>query len=332
MIRIPSVAPLSRIACALVVAGATLAAHAEEAVINAVHFTPAQNTYAKSFMKFVDAVNARGKGVVRIQVRGGPEVMPILQLGEAQKNGLIDMLDAAPGLYLNLVPEGEVFSATTKKPWELRANGGWALIDRIFGEKANAHILAHVDAGTGFHVFAVNEPTPSADGGIDWSRLKVRSAPLYREFLEAIGAVPVVQPPGEAYTSLERGLVNANAYTVLGYASFGWDKFTRYRIDPSFLQTDVLITMNKRKWDALSPEAKKLLDEVAIAHERASYEANAEATRAEGEAMIAKGMKVVTLGGAARKRYEDAAARTSWERLAKRDPANVAALKAKFLD
>ena len=323
---------VSRGLLAVAVACAAFTARAEEAVINAVHFTPAQNSYARSFLKYVEQVNARGKGVVRIQVRGGPEVMPILQLGEAQKNGLIDMLDAAPGLYLNIVPEGEVFSATSKKPWELRANGGWELVNKIFGEKANAHILAHVDGGTGFHVFTVAEPPKAADGSVDWSKIKARSAPLHRDFLDAIGATPVVQGQGEAYTSLERGLVNAHVFTVFGYSSFGWDKFTRYRIDPSFMQTDVLITMNKKKWDSLSPEAKKLLSDVALEHERASFAANAEATQAEGDAMIAKGMKVVSLTGEARRKYEAASSRASWDRLTKRDATNVPALKAKFLD
>ncbi len=323
---------LSRGLLAVSLACASLFAQAQEAVINAVHFTPAQNAYAKSFLKYVELVNSRGKGVVRIQVRGGPEVMPIQQLGEAQKNGLIDMLNAAPGLYLNVVPEGEVFSATTKKPWDLRANGGWDLINKIFADKANAHILAHVDGGTGFHVFTVAEPVRTANGGVDWSKIKVRSAPLYRDFLEAIGSTPVVQAQGEAYTSLERGLVNAHAFTVFGYSSFGWDKFTRYRIDPSFMQTDVLITMNKKKWDSLSPEARKILNDVAIEHEKASFAANAEATKAEGDALVAKGMKVITLSGEAVKSYQAAASRVSWERLTKRDPSNVAALKAKFAE
>ena len=305
---------------------------AQEAVINAVHFTPAQNSYAKSFMKYVEMVNTRGKGVVRIQVRGGPEVVPPLQLGEAQKNGLIDMLNAAPGLYLNIVPEGEVFSATAKKPWELRANGGWDLVNRIFGQKANAHLLAHVDGGTGFHIFTVAEPPRTADGGVDWSKLKVRGAPIHREFLEAIGANPVIQGPGEVYTSLERGLVNAHAYSILGYSSFGWDKFTRFRIDPSFMFTDVMITMNKKKWDSLPPAAQKILNDAAIEHERASFTANAEATKAEGDAMIAKGMKVVELTGEGRRKFSEAATRASWDRLTKRDPTNVPALKAKFLD
>lgn len=323
---------LIRGALAAAVCLSALPARADEAVINAVHFTPAQNSYARSFMKFVELVNTRGKGVVRIQVRGGPEVIPPLQLGEAQKNGLIDMLNAAPGLYLNIVPEGEVFSATAKKPWEVRANGGWDLVNQIFAQKANAHVLAHVDGGAGFHIFTVAEPARTADGGIDWAKLKVRGAPIHREFLEMIGVTPVIQGPGEVYTSLERGLVNAHAYSVLGYSAFGWDKFTRFRIDPSFMWTDVLITMNKKKWDSLSPQARKIVNDAAIEHEKASFAANEKATREEGDAMIAKGMKVVELSGESRRKYLELASRASWERLTKRDPKNVPALKAKFLD
>lgn len=317
-------------ASALPLASFARRAAAQEATINAVHFTPAQVSYARSFLKYVEKVNQRGKGIVQIRVRGGPEVIPFTQLGEALKNGVIDMVDCPAGPLLNIVPEGEVFSATSKKPWELRENGGFELIDGIFGKKANAHVLAHVDAGAGFHVFTVDEPVRTADGGVDFSRLKIRSAALYREFLESLGAGVVVQPPGEAYTSLERGLVNANCYTVLGYQNFGWNKFTRYRIDPGFFQTDVLVMVNKAAWERLSPEARKLLQDVAIEHERSSYEENLAGTREQGQQMIDAGMKVVELQGAARAAYLEKASRVSWERLAKRDPSRLAELREKF--
>lgn len=317
---------------ALAVTGLPRLALAQEVTINAVHFTPAQASYARSFMKYVDKVNQRGKGIVQIRVRGGPEIIPFTQQGEAQKNGLIDMIDYPAGPYLNLVPEGEVFSATKKKPWELRQNGGFALINEIYAKKGNAIVLAHVDGGAGFHVFTTEEPVRTPDGGVDFSKLKIRSAALYREFLESLGANVVVQGPGEVYTSLERGLVNANCYTVLGYHSFGWDKFTKYRIDPGFFQTDVLISMNKAKWDSLPAAAKKVLQDAALEHERESYEANLKGTEQEGQAMIAGGMKVVELTGAARTAYLEKASRASWERMQKRDPSSVPALRQKFAD
>jgi TRAP-type C4-dicarboxylate transport system substrate-binding protein len=311
--------------------GLPLRASAQEVTINAVHFTPAQVSYAKSFLKFVDTVNQRGKGIIQIKVRGGPEIMPLAQLGEAQKSGLIDMINCPAGPYLNLVPEGEVFAATTKKPWELRANGGFALINEIYARKGNAVVLAHVDGGAGFHIFTTDEPTRTADGGVDFAKLKIRSAALYRDFLETLGAGVVVQGPGETYTSLERGLVNANAYTIVGYQAFGWQKFTKFRIDPGFFQTDVLISMNKAKWDSLPEPARKLLLDVAIEHERESVEANLKATEEESKQMIAGGMKVVELTGAARAAFLDKAARVSWDRMQKRDPSSIAALRLKFV-
>jgi TRAP-type C4-dicarboxylate transport system substrate-binding protein len=319
----------------IAIAGGLLAltaasAQADEVTLNAVHFTPTQNSYAQSFLKFVAEVNKAGKGVVQIKVRGGPEVVPPNQQGRAQKSGLVDMIDCPAGLYLEMVPEGEAFSASTKTPQEVRANGGWALMNTIYGKKGNAHLLAHVDAGAGFHVFTVQPPVKTADGGLDWSTLKIRSAPLYRQFFESLGATVIVESPGEIYTSLERGVVNSNAYTIFGYHSFGWDKFTKYRVDPSFFQTDVLISMNKNKWDGLPAAAKKILTDTAIAFETESAAANKAATAAEGQAMIAAGQKVVTLDGAGRAKYLAKASKASWDRMTKRDPTYVAQLRKLF--
>ncbi|TPW30191.1 TRAP transporter substrate-binding protein DctP [Pararhizobium mangrovi] len=303
---------------------------AKETTINAVHFTPAQNTYAQSFLKFVDEVNKAGKGVVKINVRGGPEVLPPDQQGEAQKNGLIDMLNTPAGLYLNLVPEGEAFSASTKSPEEVRENGGWDLMQKIYAKKGNAHLLAHIDAGAGFHIFTVDQPKKTDDGGIDWSKLKIRSSPLYRTFLENLGATVIVQSPGEIYTSLERGVVNANAYTILGYQSFGWDKFTKYRVDPSFFQTDVLISMNKDKWDSLSPEAQKILTDTAKSFEKESAEAVEKDTKEQAQQMIDAGQKIVTLSGKGKDEFLSKASKASWQRMESRDPTYISELRKHF--
>ena len=80
----------SAVLAAMVAVGGQ-AALAED-VINAVHFAPAPSDFTQEFLRFVEAVNERGEGVVRIDVKGGPEVIPNPQLGTAQQNGLIDML------------------------------------------------------------------------------------------------------------------------------------------------------------------------------------------------------------------------------------------------
>jgi hypothetical protein len=56
----------------------TATAHAEDR-ISAVHAFPETLIYTKSFLSFVDKVNEAGKGVIQIDVRGGPEAIGMFQ-------------------------------------------------------------------------------------------------------------------------------------------------------------------------------------------------------------------------------------------------------------
>lgn len=301
-----------------------------EDVINAVHFAPGPSDFTQEFLRFVDAVNERGKGVVRIDVKGGPEVIPNPQLGTAQQNGLIDMIHTPAGLYLEIVPEGEVLAASSLPPAEARKNGAWDFIDSIYQAKGNAKLLAHLNASAGFHIWTVNEPKMTEDGMLDFSDILIRASPLYKQFFENLGATMVIQPAPEVYTSLERGVINANAYPVLGYASFGWDKFTKYRIDPSYFRMDVLISMNLDSFNALSPEAQKIVTDTAAEFEQISYDETAALATKLAQEMVDKGQTVVEMTGAGKERFLQTAADASWQRMESRDPTNIAKLKELF--
>lgn len=305
-------------------------AAAAEDVINAVHFAPAPSDFTQEFLRYVEAVNERGKGVVRINVRGGPEVIPNPQLGTAQQSGLIDMLHTPAGLYLELVPEGEVLAASSLPPAQARANGAWELIDSIYQKKGNAKLLAHMNASAGFHIWTVNEPKLTEDGMLDFSAILIRASPLYKQLFENVGATMVIQPAPEVYTSLERGVINANAYPVLGYASFGWDKFTKYRVDPSYFRMDVLISMNVDAFNALSPEAQKIVADTAAEFEQRSYDETAALAARLAQEMVDKGQQVVAMTGAGRDRFLKIAADATWQRMEARDPTHIAALREKF--
>jgi len=305
-------------------------AAAAEDVINAVTFTPGPSDFSKEFARFVEDVNAKGKGIVRIDIKGGPEVIPNPQQGTAQQSGLIDMVLLPAGLYLELVPEGEVLSASTLTPMDARKNGAWDLIDSIYQKKGNAKLLAHMDASAGFHLWTVNEPKLAEDGMVDFKDIVLRASPLYKQLFENLGATFIIQPAGEVYTSLERGVINANAYPALGYASFGWDKFTKYRVDPSFFRMDVLISMNLDAFNALSPEAQKIILETAEAHEKKSFEETATLVEKLKADMVANGQKVVEMKDPGKTKFLEAAAAASWQRMEARDATYIAKLKELF--
>jgi len=316
---------------ALAIGAGTVSAQATE-IVRAITFTPAQVSFAQNFQKYVDLVNERGAGVVQIQTIGGPETIPQARMGEAQQNGIADMFLLPAGLYLNIVPEGEAFAGSNRNPMDVRADGGIEMINEIFHEKGNAHVLAHVDGGAGFHLWLTEKPEITDSGEVDLTGIRLRSSPLYRAFLEELNATIVVQPAAEVYTSLERGVVDGAGYPVTGLRDYGWNKFLKYRLDPSFFQTDVLISMNLDAWNELSDEAREILQQAAIEHEQSSYEANLALNESEKAAMAAEGIETIELTGAQAETFLTTAYDIAWARLKERDATHHDALKDVFFE
>ena len=127
---------------------------------------------------------------------------------------------------------------------ELRRNGGFDYMQKLYAEKMNAHFLARTVDNNPFHLY-LNKPIT----GPDLSGLKLRITPVYRDFFQAQGATVIQTAPGEVYTALERGVVDGYGWPITGILDLGWHEKTKYRVDPGFYSAEVSILVNKRKWD-----------------------------------------------------------------------------------
>ena len=58
-------------------------AAAQETTLSAVVFVPRNTTFGEMFVRFVDHVNQEGKGLVKIDLRGGPDAIPTFEQGNA---------------------------------------------------------------------------------------------------------------------------------------------------------------------------------------------------------------------------------------------------------
>lgn len=79
-------AAAAALACSL---GAAPALPAD--TITAVHAFPGPVVYTRSFLEFVKKANAMGKGQYAIQVRGGPEAIPMMEQPRGVRDGVVDM-------------------------------------------------------------------------------------------------------------------------------------------------------------------------------------------------------------------------------------------------
>ena len=299
--------------------------------LRALSMLPQPVAYTQNFLQFIDKVNAAGQGVVQIEFVGGPEAISTFDQPEAVRAGVIDMIYGPASYYPGLVPETDALVGSNVTPMEKRANGGIDLLNQIHQEKMNVYYLGHPDGGIQFHIYMTEEPQVKDDGLPDMSGVKLRGAPIYREFFtDYLGATFVQVNVPEVYTALERGTVDGLGWPSIGVMDLSWDKFLKYRIDPGYFQTDLSILVNLDKWNALSEEAKQLLQDTAIEWEQESYEL-LQAQRAEEDAEMKKrGMQVVELAPAAAEAYLNAAYEEAWNRLKERDPTHYDALRAKF--
>ncbi|MEM7684699.1 MAG: C4-dicarboxylate ABC transporter substrate-binding protein, partial [Pseudomonadota bacterium] len=132
--------------------------------ITAVHAFPPFLVYTKTFLAMVEDINERGKGIVQIEVRGGPEAIGMFQQPAAVRDGVVDMVHTPGSFYGKNVPEIDAMVASRVTPMEARANGGAAVMDAAHQKRFNVKHLGWIDGGIKFHIYMNSEPKFRDDG------------------------------------------------------------------------------------------------------------------------------------------------------------------------
>ncbi|MBM3514197.1 MAG: hypothetical protein FJX59_10840 [Alphaproteobacteria bacterium] len=286
--------------------------------------------FAADALLLIDEVNKAGKGHVRMKFLGGPEVIPQRQLAYALKRGVVDVYFGAATYTIGLAPESDAFLGASITPMEARAAGHYRAIEEIWNAKLNAHFLGWHQTGPHLHIFMRDLPALKTDGLPDVGGLRIRGTPTYRAFLEAVGAIMIDIPSGDVYTALERGTVDALAWTGTSMASEGFQKFVKWRIDPGVLQYAMTAQINLDRWNSLSPEVKRILEEQTARYEidsRARFSARASE---EAEILAAEGLHGLPLSPDAGARYRALATEAVWARMEKSVPESAARLRPLF--
>jgi TRAP-type C4-dicarboxylate transport system substrate-binding protein len=304
---------LTGLAAAAALTGSTALA---EQTLTAVHAFAPTLVYTQSFLDFVEKVNERGEGVIRIDVRGGPEAIGPFQQADAVRDGVVDMAYVPGSFYAGALPEKDALVTSNRTAREARENGGIDLINEIHQQRMGVYYLGWFDSGVCYNLWTVNEPRLDADGNLAMTDVRLRGNPVYNAFFtDYLGAQVIDLPTGEVYSALERGIVNATGWTQIGLLDLGWNDFVNWRIEPCFFSTDLGVIVNLESWEALDEAARTILQEVAIEHEITSAEAHRARRDEEFAALEEAGMQVVELEGEAAAAYLRGAREATWNRM-----------------
>jgi TRAP-type C4-dicarboxylate transport system substrate-binding protein len=296
-------------------------ASAQEVVLRAVTAFAEGTQFSKGFERFIEKVNADGKGVLRINYIGGPRAMPPFEVGNAVRTKVVDIANVTGAFYTNLMPEADAFKLVSRPMTEQRQNGTWDYINQLHNQKLNAYFLARQFHNVPFHIYLNKKPDR-----LDFTGLKIRVTPVYRDIVEALGGTAITTAPGEVYTALERGVVDGYGWPVSGIFDLGWDKATKYRLEPGFYGADVNVLVNLDTWKALSDAQRKVLTDAGLWLEGLDAE-NIAINKAEVERQAKAGIQPIDFGPAEAKKFLEKANEVAWQSVIKRAPEAGAKLR-----
>ncbi len=286
--------------------------HAESApiVIKALTAFPKNHLNNDPIPIFIQKVNERAKGRLKIDWLGGPEVIKTFDQIHALKAGTIDMLLYYPFGYMKpVMPEAWAKGLTLLAEWEERKTGLYDVWCEIFAKRVNAKYLGRLHSLVPFTVFSNKKITKVED----FKGLKMRVMPLYIPALKALGATPVTIPPTEIYTAMERGVVDGFMWPNVGMISWGLQEVTKYQLKPGVFAMEPATMMNLKKWDSIPKDLQEMIMEVMKDTEYIATMRTIMIEKKEEAVRKAAGMEIITLSPEEAKKFLTICYDKTWE-------------------
>lgn len=218
--------------------------------------------FGEAAKRFVKNVETATDGNFKIRIYGAGELIPAFSELDAVSAGTAQISYTVAYYYMGKIPELVYFS---NPPFSFDMVGfvnwltksGNALLEKLL-EKYG---IKHIYAGSSHHqvVGWFNKEINKVE---DLKGLKIRVSGLSSKIYEKVGAVPVLLPGGELFTSLATGVIDAVEWTgPYGDYLLGFHKVTKYMYTGSWHEpaTPFFYLINKKAYDALPESYKRVL-------------------------------------------------------------------------
>jgi TRAP-type C4-dicarboxylate transport system substrate-binding protein len=239
------------------------AVFAQEKVVNLNYsdFWPATHKFRQVQEEWVKEIEKRTKGTVKITIFAGGTLTPMAQTYDSVTKGIADIGQSVLSYTKGRFPLMEVTDlplghksgyASTKLMNELYAK----FKPKEFDDVKVMYFHTHPPG-----VLHTKKPVNKLE---DLKGMKIRSTGVSAKVVKALGGAPVAMPISEVYDALSKGIIDGNLQTweamhghKLGELVHNTTECTKAAITTGFF-----IVMNKNKWNSLSPNQQKVIEEV----------------------------------------------------------------------
>jgi len=300
-------------------------AAAAETVLKAITYAPLSKVEDSMviFKRWVDKVNTAGKGEIRVELLGGPEVFPVSDQINALSKGLVDAVMTF-SVHTPIVPEIDTSGLSDITPTEERNNGYLDLLDKAH-EKINVKVVGRTATQSGFYIFSKQPIRTLAD----FKNVKIRSHSGYDPLFKKVGAIPIGMNISEIYGALERGIVSAAPYPIFVY-DMGLQEVTKFALADAFWPSHTtFIYINLKKFNSLSPKQQAILVNAQIENENDMAAVDADLIATERRKLETAGMTFTHLSPDEAKKWHDMANESRFEALSSKvSPEQMSKIKS----
>jgi len=205
--------------------------------------------------QYLDNVVEIGGSTVKISV-SGPEVVPPFEQIQPVSSGVFDMLYTHGVYHAGSKGIALVVDAIDMDPLKRRKAGIWDFVDKYYQKHNNVKLVALATGSfSGYQIF-LKEPLSANN---DVKGRKIRGTSSYHGVIRALGGSPVVLPGSQIYTALEKGVVDGAAWTAAGMVAMKFYEVAKYRIRPTFGNSNLPFLINLDSWNKLNAKEKEVL-------------------------------------------------------------------------
>ncbi len=291
--------------------------------IKAVAFLPTTAHETKFFLEFIEEVQKRTQGRLKIKFLGGPEVISGFEMVDALESGVVQMAMVATS-YLEkkapIIGSNYLIDSLAGK----RKSGFYDMMAEIIESKAELRFLGEINPNAAMHMFT---NFPVKNPRTDFKGKKIRTIGTYDKFIEGLGAVGVVVPRMDVYPGMERGVINGFFAMSLQILEFGLVDVVKYVVQPQLYWGGCSVTLNLGAWKKLPKDIQKIVQDTLIEKNQKWAPFFDKMDVDAVEKLKEKGIKEIKFSPEDEKWFVNLAITKEWEDVVKQDPVNADKVK-----
>jgi TRAP-type C4-dicarboxylate transport system substrate-binding protein len=241
--------------------GCLSAAAAEETtLIFATTNPPTAHLNAQVLHPWAQRINEQGKGVVRLDVRDGPQLANSRNFYNRIVDDVVQVTFGGPTGVAGKFPLSEVAAlpflvekseAASVAFWRLYKSG---VLDGEYNEIVPLFVVVFPPVGV-----HTAKPLRSLDSLAGVKLVTLNK--MQSQAVERLGGLPVALPIIDIYEAVQRGTADGTTIQWTAFQPFKLAEVTTYHIDTFLGSQPSMVLMAKKRYDALPAAARKLIDD-----------------------------------------------------------------------